>query len=954
MGLLSRRGFLKGSGAALALSFVNFDFRALEAAADTSGSRTGSPEYADFRDVYRRNWTWDRVARSTHNVNCAYQKSCAWNIYVKDGIVWREEQVGDYPQTNASVPDFNPRGCQKGACYSARSLAASRLLHPLQRVGARGEGRWKRVSWDEALREIADTTIDAIIEEGPGSVIWDMGSAITNGCLGLGLTRTVGVLDTPMLEANTEIGDHYPGATVTTGKLCYLGSMDDLHYSDLILIWGGNPIYTQIPNAHFILEARYNGARVVTIAPDYNASSIHSDEWVPVNVGTDAALGLSMAHVMVEEDLFDRRFVAEQTDLPLLVRTDTRRFLTQADLEEGGADDIFYVLDRTTGAISEVSQRTLTLGDIDPVLEAELDVDVGESLVGVTTVFSLLRKHLAAYTPEAASKITGTRPEQIRSLARTIARARAATTITQTNFSKFYHGMEMERAEILVMTLAGHIGKKGAGITAFPLLSPAGPEALAMASGKLLPKLGVAAVGLESVPAMLKLKLQGYTMEMIIGELGREEYLKGRFPSAALFLYRHGGLRELYGSAKRWDPDLPREFEDYFEEALEKGWQVVHETPPRILLEAGGNLFRRVRGYDRMIDNLLPKLDLLVTLDWRMSNTALHSDYVLPAAGWYEKDDFVWGTTAVPFCHVTTKAVEPLGDSKDDWVFHCLFLKTLQQRAIERGISEFKDRAGEVRRLDRVYDEFTFEGRFTENNVEEFLEEMLSLTSNLDGVGWQELSEKGYAPYTGVGMSVSQMGHATDFEPGETLTPNTWHTDKKQPWPTHTRRMQFYIDHDLFLELGEELPVHKDNPRIGGDYPLEMTGGHTRWSVHSSWRDEETLLRLQRGEPVLTMGADDARERGIRDGETARVYNDVGSFEVLVKIASAVRPSQVIVYHAWEPFQFRKGSHQTLIPSPLNPINLAGGYFQLRPSLLMGSPGCSDRGTRVEIERVDA
>ncbi len=157
---LSRRGFIKGSGAVLALSLVHFDYRALEAVADTSGSLTEFPEYADFRDVYRQKWTWDRVTRSTHNVNCAYQKSCVFNIYVKDGVVWREEQVGDYPQTNESVPDFNPRGCQKGACYSARAVAPSRVLHPLKRVGARGDGRWKRVSWGEALAEIADTTIE--------------------------------------------------------------------------------------------------------------------------------------------------------------------------------------------------------------------------------------------------------------------------------------------------------------------------------------------------------------------------------------------------------------------------------------------------------------------------------------------------------------------------------------------------------------------------------------------------------------------------------------------------------------------------------------------------------------------------------------------------------------------------------------------------------------------------
>ena len=112
--------------------------------------------------------------------------------------------------------------------------------------------------------------------------------------------------------------------------------MDDLHYSDLILIWGGNPNYTHIPNAHFIYEARYNGAYVVTVAPDFNPSSIHADEWVPVNIGTDAALALSMAQVIVEEKLYKPDFMAEQTDMPLLVRLDTEEFLRESDMSCAG------------------------------------------------------------------------------------------------------------------------------------------------------------------------------------------------------------------------------------------------------------------------------------------------------------------------------------------------------------------------------------------------------------------------------------------------------------------------------------------------------------------------------------------------------------------------------------------------------------------------------------------
>ena len=182
------------------------------------------------------------MTKGTHYANCGYQR-CAWNVYVKDGIVWREEQLATYEQTNAALPDFNPRGCQKGACYSDRMYDRSRLTAPLKRAGERGEGKWKRISWEQALSEIADGFIEAITSEqhGPGSIYWDLGSSSSNGCHALGLTRSAYLLDTPILENTAEMGDHAPGVTTTTGKLIFTSSMDDLFYSDLILIWGGNP-----------------------------------------------------------------------------------------------------------------------------------------------------------------------------------------------------------------------------------------------------------------------------------------------------------------------------------------------------------------------------------------------------------------------------------------------------------------------------------------------------------------------------------------------------------------------------------------------------------------------------------------------------------------------------------------------------------------------------------------
>jgi DMSO reductase family type II enzyme molybdopterin subunit len=953
----TRREFLRGAAAVCALSLVRL--RVGEASAqDPSPGATLAPQaapYTGFEDVYREAWRWDSVQKSSHFVNCWYQRGCNWNVFVKGGIAWREEQAATYPQTNEDVPDFNPRGCQKGACYSERMYDASRVLYPLKRAGERGEGKWKRVSWDEALREIGEACVDAIASDGPGALQIDEGTAIANGCNGLGLYRTHSILDVPFMDMNSECGDHRPGVYATTGKLVFSGSADDFFYSDLILCWGGNPAYTQIPNAHFMNEARYHGARVITIAPDYSASAVHADLWIPLDVGTDAALGLGAAHVMVEEGLCDEAFLVEQTDMPLLVRTDTGELLRERDVEADGADDRFYVFDRASGEVRLAPQRSLALEGLEPALDGVFRVRTLRGEIEASPVFARLRQHLSDYTPEAASKITGVHPNLIRRFAREVAKARAAVILAQANFSKFYHGLEMERAQLLVLTLAGHVGKKGAGITGFPFIAPGGVDGLAAATGPSSAREALRALEAKLAPAMQPMAERGYTPEMMIYAGAREEYAKAGSPAANLFFYTHGGMDRLWGRSKEWDPHLRRELSDYLEESFAKGWQADPSgREPRIFFQLGGNVLRRIRGNDRLHDGWLPRLDLLVTVDFRMSTTALHSDYVLPAAGWYEKDDITWSTTLAPFAHPVVKVVEPLGEAKSDWAFHCLLVKEIQAIARKRGIRSFTDRAGVHRRLDRVYDDFTFEGRYTEDNPDDLLREIMACADNLGGASWDELKEKGFVPYTAVGAGLLNIGSAMDFVPNETLTANTWHTRKKLPWPTLTRRIQFFIDHPFYRELGEVLPVHKDDPPIGGIHPLRMTGGHTRWSIHATWRDQKHMLQLNRGGPTVFLGRADAGARGIADGDRVRVRNDIGSFEASAKVSAALRPGQVIVYHAWEPYMFEgRKTYQSTIPAPINPIQLAGGYFHLQPMLASGAPASPDRGTRVEVERIE-
>jgi dimethylsulfide dehydrogenase subunit alpha/complex iron-sulfur molybdoenzyme family reductase subunit alpha len=114
---------------------------------------------------YRDKWKWDRVGWGSHCVDC-YPSNCPYRVFVRDGKVVREEPAANFAPVEPGVPDMNPAGCQKGAAWSQMLYGDERVLYPLRRAGERGEGRWRRVSWDEALDEIADAVLDTIEESG--------------------------------------------------------------------------------------------------------------------------------------------------------------------------------------------------------------------------------------------------------------------------------------------------------------------------------------------------------------------------------------------------------------------------------------------------------------------------------------------------------------------------------------------------------------------------------------------------------------------------------------------------------------------------------------------------------------------------------------------------------------------------------------------------------------------
>ncbi|MBW2667301.1 MAG: molybdopterin-dependent oxidoreductase [Deltaproteobacteria bacterium] len=954
MSRLSRREFLQAGAAGVLV--LSCDQLSLPAPSPNSATDAATPAaieppvYNDWRDVYRERWRWDRVVRGTHtNANCV--SSCAWNLYVRDGVVWREEQSAPYVASNASVPDWNPRGCQKGASCSDLLIGPTRILHPLRRVGPRGAGRWKRISWDEAFEDISGGLVDTLTRRGGEGVVCELGPNVDYGANTVAALRFFRQIGAPLTDSMAQIGDLAVGGTITLGTPHTDGSSDDWFRSKHLVLWAFNPAVTRIPDAHFVHEARYHGARVTCIAPDYNQSAMHTDLWISPRAGSDAALALSACQVILEEGLHDTDYVREQTDLPFLVRTDDRRLLRESDVLEHGRDDRFALFDEAGDRLfwapgtAGSDEKTLTLPpEVRPALEGRRDVKLHSGkTVSVIPVFALLRDQLDAnYRPESASRITGVGAKLIRRFARDFAQADSALILSQWGSCKNYHSDLIQRSQILLASLTGNLGRVGGGWRSGAFIALDGMGVVAIQDQLDLPHL-----------AWLKAR------SLVNAEAVRRDF-ESMYISSTIFHQVHGGLGDVSGSAAEGDPALHEGAAPYLAEALRKGHFPVSpapgDAPPEVVFSFCGNVLRHAPRGERIRDTLFRDARLIVSVDFRMSQTCLHSDIILPAAGWYEKIGIKYIAAFVPYVTLGDRAVAPHGESKPEWEIFARLAERVGAEATRRGVDEVRGFRGQTCKIGDLGARFSDGGRFGPDAQEEVAEFILSLSSASKGVSLEDLRREGGAVrIRSLGPEGGTAGIYSEYALDEPVVPFRDFVEKKRPYPTQSGRQQFYIDHPWFLELGEELPIHKDAPASGGEHPFTLTGGHTRWSIHAMWRDQALMLRLQRGEPVVFLNHERARSRGIADHDWVKVQNEYDAFEARAKLTGAIHPDQVHIYHAWEPYQFRTGkSHQAVCPSPLKVTQLVGDYGHLHWAYAHYEPNQVTRDTRVDVTKVGA
>ena len=338
-----------------------------------------SAESRDSESFYRNRWSYDKVVRSTHGVNCT--GSCSWNVYVKSGIITWETQATDYPKTRADQPNHEPRGCPRGASYSWYLYSAQRIKYPLIRASLlklwkeaknsfssptkawesiansekkeeykteRGLGGFVRVDWETANEIIASANLYTAKTFGPDRIFGFSPIPAMSMISYAAGARYLSLMGGVCLSFYDWYCDLPASSPQTWGEQTDVPESADWYNAGYIMMWGSNVPMTRTPDAHFMAEARYKGTKISVVTPDFSEAAKFADNWLPVKQGTDAAFGLAMGHVILKEffvnkqDAYFTKYTKQYSDMPFLVKLKEHdgklvpdRLLKAVDFEDG-------------------------------------------------------------------------------------------------------------------------------------------------------------------------------------------------------------------------------------------------------------------------------------------------------------------------------------------------------------------------------------------------------------------------------------------------------------------------------------------------------------------------------------------------------------------------------------------------------------------------------------------
>ena len=369
---------------------------------------------------------------------------------------------------------FGRRPCLKGYSLPQRMYSQERIKYPMKRAGERGENKWERISWDEAIATITEKWKGYIDEFGGQSILVSTGSSGARFTVS-GASRLENILQFTNIEMCADWAVYHGLQRVygnpATGIMTAPGNEpfeEDIFNAKTIFMWGNNLTETYVQRWRYLMEAQEQGAKIISIDPNETTVSAHADEWYTVRPGSDPALMLSMVQEIIAEGLQDDAYLKSDTVGPFLVRDDTKEFLRMSDLGVEPAEGPVNPMTKQPTKIdppvvwdATASKEMSSAESTDPALEGSWTV----AGFKVKTAYSLMVESVQEYKPEAVADIVDLSADDIRRLAR-LATEGPVSHMFGLGSQAYDNGLQFGSGLGLLLAVTGMGGKPGAGVQA--------------------------------------------------------------------------------------------------------------------------------------------------------------------------------------------------------------------------------------------------------------------------------------------------------------------------------------------------------------------------------------------------------------------------------------------------------------------------------------------------------
>jgi len=486
---------------------------------------------------------------------------CGTVATLEDGRFTRLDPDPAHP-TGAAI-------CAKGRAAPELVYHKDRLKRPLRRTRPKGDSDpgWEEISWDTALDQIADAMRRTARQYGPEAVAFSQSSTSTTAIADSSpfVRRLMNAFGTPNMVWAMDLCGWgrgfatryvYGVGSVATGSAG--GAMPDIANTGCLILWGYNPSFSRITHATATVAGLKRGMKLIVIDPRQVGLANKADVWLRVRPGTDGALALGLANIMIERGWYDQDFVRRWSNGPLLVRSDTNRLLKSEDVASDGGRGCFVAWDARSGRAVRYDPAT---GQYDApaehlALRGEYAVATKNGIANCRLVFDHYAGLCKQYSPDAIERTCWISSDQLLAAARTIWDARPVSYYAWSGHEHHAGTTDIARAIAMLYALTGSFDAPGGNVLLPSVATPSisgedlgAAKRLAPAIGYAERPLGPARWNNVSTQDFYRAALEGtpYPVRTLIGFganllLAQADPVRGRAALSSLDFYAHADL----------------------------------------------------------------------------------------------------------------------------------------------------------------------------------------------------------------------------------------------------------------------------------------------------------------------------------------------------------------------------------------------------------------------------